>query len=34
MNGLMRVYIRSVDAVNYRLGRCVMYGVFVLMGIL
>ena len=34
MNGLMRGYIRSVDAVNYRLGRVVMYGVFLLMAIL
>ncbi len=30
----MRSYIRGVDAVNYRLGRVMMYGVFVLMGIL
>ncbi len=34
MHGLMRGYIRGVDAVNHRLGRVVMYGVFVLMGIL
>ena len=30
----MRGYIRGVDAVNYRLGRVMMYGIFVLMGIL
>lgn len=30
----MRGFIRGVDAVNYRLGRIVMYGIFVLMGIL
>lgn len=30
----MRSYIRGVDAVNYRVGRVMMYGVFVLMGIL
>ncbi len=34
MTGFMRGYIRSVDAVNYRLGRCVMYGIFGLMAIL
>ena len=34
MQRLMRGYIRSVDALNYRLGRFVMYGIFVLMGIL
>lgn len=34
MQGLMRGYIRSVDAVNYRLGRVMMYGIFVLMAIL
>lgn len=34
MQGVMRGYIRGVDAVNYRLGRVVMYGIFVLMGIL
>ncbi|NSX54537.1 TRAP transporter small permease subunit [Parasulfitobacter algicola] len=27
-------YIRAVDAVNHRIGRIVMYGIFVLMGIL
>lgn len=30
----MRGFIRAVDAVNYRLGRLVMYGVFVLMAVL
>ena len=30
----MRSYITAVDAVNYRVGRIMMYGVFVLMGIL
>ena len=30
----MRGYIRIVDAINYRLGRIVMYGIFVMIGIL
>ncbi|MEW9920179.1 TRAP transporter small permease subunit [Marimonas sp. MJW-29] len=30
----MRGFIRGVDAINHRLGRIVMYGIFVLMGIL
>ncbi len=34
MLGLMQRYIRVVDAVNYRVGRIIMYGIFVLMGIL
>ncbi len=34
MQGVMRGYIRAVDTVNYRLGRVMMYGIFVLMGIL
>ena len=34
MQGVMHAYIRGVDAINYRLGRVVMYGIFVLMGIL
>ena len=34
MSGLMRGYIRAVDAVNHRIGRVTMYGIFVLMGIL
>ncbi|MGR3635243.1 MAG: TRAP transporter small permease subunit [Shimia sp.] len=34
MQGVMRGYISTVDAVNRRIGRFVMYGIFVLMGIL
>lgn len=34
MRGLMHGYIRGVDAVNYRVGRIMMYSIFVLMGIL
>lgn len=34
MTALLRVYIRMVDAVNYRVGRIAMYGIFLLMGIL
>lgn len=34
MTGAMRSYIRIIDAVNYRLGRIVMYGIFVMVGIL
>lgn len=34
MLGFMRGYVRAVDAVNYRVGRVMMYGIFVLMGIL
>ncbi|WP_170752394.1 TRAP transporter small permease subunit [Ruegeria lacuscaerulensis] len=30
----MRVYVRVVDAVNYRIGRVMMWGLFVMMGIL
>ncbi len=30
----LKAYIRVVDAVNYRIGRVVMYGIFVMMGIL
>ncbi len=30
----MLIFIRVVDAVNYRLGRMVMYGIFVMVGIL
>ncbi|MEM8877425.1 MAG: TRAP transporter small permease subunit [Pseudomonadota bacterium] len=33
MNG-MRAYVRAVDAVNYRVGRFIMYGLFVMMAIL
>lgn len=31
---MMRGFIRTVDAVNYRLGRIVMYGIFIMVGIL
>ena len=31
---LLRAFIRIVDAVNYRLGRIVMYGIFAMVGIL
>jgi len=34
MSGLMRSFIGAVDAVNYRVGRLIMYFIFVLMGIL
>ena len=34
MPGVIRAYVRTVDAVNYRLGRIVMYGIFVMAGIL
>ena len=34
MLSAMHAFIRGVDAVNYRIGRIVMYGIFVLMGIL
>ena len=34
MNGVLRSYVRVVDAVNYRVGRVIMYGLFVLVGIL
>jgi TRAP-type mannitol/chloroaromatic compound transport system permease small subunit len=34
MSGMMRAYIRGVDAVNVRVGRIAMYGIFVLMAIL
>jgi TRAP-type mannitol/chloroaromatic compound transport system permease small subunit len=30
----MRVYVRVVDAINYRVGRVMMWGLFVMMGIL
>lgn len=30
----VRTYVRWVDAFNYRVGRVVMYGIFVLMGIM
>ncbi len=31
---MLRAFIRIVDAVNYRLGRIVMYGIFAMVGIL
>jgi TRAP-type mannitol/chloroaromatic compound transport system permease small subunit len=34
MQSMMRRYIRVVDALNYRIGRVVMYGIFVMMAIL
>jgi TRAP-type mannitol/chloroaromatic compound transport system permease small subunit len=34
MSRLMHRYIRIVDAVNYRVGRMAMYGIFLLMAIL
>ena len=34
MQGLMRGFIRGVDALNRRLGRIAMYGIFLLMGVL
>ena len=34
MQALMRRYVRAVDAVNYRIGRVMMYGIFVMMAIL
>lgn len=34
MSRMMLAFIRIIDAVNYRVGRIVMYGIFVLMGIL
>ena len=34
MTGFMRGYVRIVDGVNYRIGRVMMYGIFVMMAIL
>lgn len=34
MPGWIRTYVRIVDAVNYRVGRVTMYGLFVMMAIL
>lgn len=34
MSAFMRRYVRIVDAINYRLGRVVMYGIFIMIGIL
>lgn len=30
----MRHYVRAIDAMNYRIGRIMMYGIFAMMGIL
>ncbi|MDG2407327.1 MAG: C4-dicarboxylate ABC transporter, partial [Paracoccaceae bacterium] len=34
MMGFMQTYIRRIDSFNRGLGRIVMYGIFVMMGIL
>ncbi|MEE9448373.1 MAG: TRAP transporter small permease subunit [Arenicellales bacterium] len=34
MPKLMHAYIHYVDAINYRLGRIMMYGIFIMVGIL
>ncbi len=34
MPGLIRNYVRMVDAVNRRIGRLVMYGIFAMVGVL
>lgn len=34
MPRFVSVYVRTVDAINYRIGRVMMYGIFVMMGIL
>ncbi|MEQ9517894.1 MAG: TRAP transporter small permease subunit [Parvibaculum sp.] len=34
MSPVIRRYVRIVDAVNYRLGRIVMYGIFGMIGVL
>ena len=34
MTGTLRGFVRVVDGVNYRIGRVVMYGIFVMMAIL
>ncbi|MDH3380043.1 MAG: TRAP transporter small permease subunit [Gammaproteobacteria bacterium] len=34
MPNVVRRYVRVVDAVNYRIGRAVMYGIFIMVGIL
>lgn len=34
MQNVMHGFIRIVDGINYRVGRIIMYGIFVLMGIL
>ncbi len=34
MPGIVRAYVRVVDAINYRIGRLIMYGIFVMVGVL
>ena len=34
MQRIVRTYVRVVDKVNYRLGRIMMYGIFVMIGVL
>ena len=34
MPPVIRAYVWAVDAVNHRIGRLVMYGIFVMVGIL
>ncbi len=34
MPGFAKKYVRVVDAINYRIGRIMMYGIFVMVGIL
>ncbi|WOF72563.1 TRAP transporter small permease subunit [Parvibaculaceae bacterium PLY_AMNH_Bact1] len=34
MPRFVSVYVRTVDAINHRIGRAMMYGIFVMMGIL
>ena len=34
MPRLIRIYVRTVEAINLRIGRAVMYGIFVMIGIL
>lgn len=34
MTGLLKAYVGAVDRVNHLIGRAVMYGIFVMMGIL
>ena len=34
MNGAMLAYVRAVDAMNHRIGRVAMYGIFAMMAIL
>ncbi|RMF37895.1 MAG: TRAP transporter small permease subunit, partial [Alphaproteobacteria bacterium] len=34
MPGVLRAYVRGVDRFNYRLGRFIMYGIFLMVGVL